>query len=227
MTWTALQVTLSRSGKLDKVTVSINSLGPLCSLSPEYWLSFSSADNAEEGVPLEEVVVLQKKGRASAGSNALILDTGNSDRGLFILPSVDGSRPERTSNKKIVPEGSVLISRLRPYLQQVVYVPFGICELLGVDAILCSTEYYVLTSKNTDVSIAYLAPWLLSKKVQNIFNQATTGGHHPRFNEELLLRLSIPESFHNSAVSVSRRVEELVMQHVHAQLEMARLIAER
>ncbi|WP_147463672.1 hypothetical protein [Pseudomonas coronafaciens] len=157
----------------------------------------------------------------------LILDTGNSDRGLFILPSLDGSRPERTSNKKIVPEGAVLISRLRPYLQQVVYVPYGICELLGVDGILCSTEYYVLTGKSAGRSIAYLAPWLLSKKVQGIFEQATTGGHHPRFNEELLLRLSVPEEFNELAVSMSRRVEVLVMQHVHAQLEMAKLIEKR
>jgi hypothetical protein len=211
---------------LDKVSVAQEELGPLCSLSPEYWLSFLSAQDAEGGIPLEEIVSLYKKTRSSIGENTLVLDTGNSDRGLFILPSSDGSRPQRTSNKKVVPEGSVLISRLRPYLKQVVYVPYGICELLGVDSILCSTEYYVLESKDSGSSIAYLVPWLLSSKVQSIFDQATTGGHHPRFNEELLLRLSVPKNIYDTSASTSKRVDSLVAQHLHAQLEMSKIIVQ-
>lgn len=210
---------------MDKITVCTEKLGKTFSFSPEHWLSLASANSMENGFRLDSIAILQKKGTTSFDKSVLVLDTGNSDRGLFILPFNTGEgRAQRVSNKKIVPEGAVLISRLRPYLQQVVYVPHGICHLLGVSGIVCSTEYYVLESKEPWRHIGFLVPWLLSKEVQSVFEQATTGGHHPRFNDDLLLRLSIPDRILSNRDEVSTEVERLVLSHVKAQLEMTRLI---
>lgn len=180
----------------------------------------------DKGCRLDSVAALQKKGTTNFDDSVLVLDTGNSDRGLFVLPFTTGEgRAQRVSNKKIVPEGSVLISRLRPYLQQVLYVPHGICALLGVSSIVCSTEYYVLESNEPGRHIGFLVPWLLSRDVQTVFDQATTGGHHPRFNDDLLLRLTIPDRVLSARDSVSTKVELLVVSHVQSQLNMAKLIS--
>ncbi len=212
---------------MDKVTVSSQNLGEIFSLSPEHWLSFTTAESLQSGTPLADIVNLQKRGTTKISDTALVLDTGHSDRGLLILPfNSNDNRTQRISNKKLVPEGAVLISRLRPYLQQVAYIPHGTCDLLGVTEILCSTEYYVLTSKNPILSPAFLVPWLLSSDVQGVFQQATTGGHHPRFNDELLLRLNVPDSILKNREAVAERVERLVITHLSAQLEMSRLVSE-
>ena len=211
---------------MDKVTIQTDKLGKTFSFSPEHWLSIASANSMDEGCRLDSVARLQKKGTSSFDESVLVLDTGNSDRGLFVLPFATGDgRAQRISNKKIVPEGSVLISRLRPYLQQVLYVPNGICKLLGVSGIVCSTEYYVLESSEPGRHIGFLVPWLLSKGVQTVFDQATTGGHHPRFNDDLLLRLTIPDRVLSSRDEVSSQVDDLVVSHVQSQLNMGRLIS--
>jgi len=209
---------------LDKVILHSNELGRDFSLSPEHWLSRILAKSLSTGAPLVEIVELQKKGTTKISATALVLDTGNSDRGLFILPfSGEKNRPQRTSNKKLVPEGAVLISRLRPYLQQVVYVPHGICSMLGVSEVLCSTEYYVLAPKEKH-SIAFLVPWLLSDEVQSVFEQATTGGHHPRFNDDLLMGLFVPDAVMENLDEISESVERLVVSHLKSQVEMRDLI---
>jgi hypothetical protein len=212
-------------GIMDKIIRHAHDLGGAFSLSPEHWLSFSSANTLTVGVCLADIVDLHKKGTAKINETAFVLDTGHSDRGLFILPfRSESDRTKRVSNKKIVPNGAVLISRLRPYLQQVVYVPHNATELLGVDEILCSTEYYVLVAKNKNESIAYLVPWLLSKEVQSVFDQATTGGHHPRFNDELLFRLFVSNEIIDCKHEVSRQVEALVVDHLICQKKMADIV---
>ena len=211
---------------MDKINIQGKHLGKLFSLSPEYWLSLHSANTLEKGIVLSTLVTLQKTGTNKLTNEKLVLDTGNTDRGLFILPTViNGQRIQRISNKKRVPEGSVLISRLRPYLQQVCYVPHGMSALLGVSEILCSTEYYVLVSKNSEISIAYLVPWLLSRNIQRVFEQATTGGHHPRFNDDLLMHLTIPPNFIQKHEEISIQVEKLTLQNLHTQINMNTLIS--
>lgn len=208
-----------------KVKVSAGALGDLSLLSPEYWLSSISADGMGAGTVLGEIVSLQKKSTSDV-ADAFVLDTGNSDRGLLVLPFITGKNSApRVSTKKVAPEGAVILSRLRPYLQQVAYIPHGICDVLGIERILCSTEYYVLVSKDDRHSIAYLVPWLLSEGVQTVFEQATTGGHHPRFNEELILKLTVPDHVIARRDETSRRVEQSVLDHVRAQLDVRALIA--
>lgn len=210
---------------MDKTSKKVSDLGRLYSLSPEYWLSTSSAELLQDGISLNDVVVLQKTTTTKIPDSALVLDTGNSDRGLLHIPKPTLLQPaKRVSTKKQVPPGAVLISRLRPYLQQVSYIPEDVKPLLGYSEVLCSTEYYVLTSKNED-SIAYLVPWLLTQEVQSVFQQATTGGHHPRFNDDLLMRLSIPKRIYDRRGEISQRVDEAVHQHIDAQLRQEDIIS--
>jgi len=115
-----------------------------------------------------------------------------------------------------LPEGSVIVSRLRPYLRQVAWVPHGLRRMIGGRDVVCSTEFYVLTPKD-DASIAFLVPWLLSDAVQTLFANATTGGHHPRFDEALLWSLRVPTSIWRRRDALSRRVEQATREALHAQ----------
>lgn len=193
-------------------------------LSPEYWLSKKQVGLFSDGIPLAEVVDLRRQTSGAAASTWLVLDTGNAERGLLSLKGNEAN--DRTSQKKLVPEGAVIVSRLRPYLQQVAFVPKGTAERLGKSAIYCSTEFYVLVSKNAKESIAYLAPWLLSAEVQAVFSQATTGGHHPRFDQSLLEQLTIPHDWHKRRKRTSALVETTVEQHLSSQIAMRALVAE-
>ena len=211
---------------MQKIKKTTKDLGGTLSLSPEYWLSNVSAESFIDGIMLAEIAELQKKGTSTIKQTSLVLDTGNSDKGLLHLPlsELNGGN-QRVSNKKIVPEGAVLISRLRPYLQQVSYIPKGLSKKLGVTEILCSTEYYVLTSTTSD-SIAFLVAWLLSSQVQSVFQLATTGGHHPRFNDDLLMKLSVSKDLFKNRNKLSDQVEKIVNLHIDSQLGMTSLLDE-
>ena len=126
---------------------------------------------------------------ASAASRFLVLDTGDAREGIILAnkPTVPGT--ELGSSKKRVQPGDVIISRLRPYLRQVAYVDPGLISD-GVE-IACSTEFYVLRSREAD-SIAFLVPLLLSRGAQEILNASQEGGHHPRFNLSALESLRVP-----------------------------------
>ncbi len=209
---------------LNKIMLKPAEFDAEVTLSPEYWLSHARAKRVSRGIPLSELVEISKAGLMKIPANSWVLDTGNADRGLLAM-KIENASPvkDRISHKKVVPEGSVLISRLRPYLRQVAFLPRGICERLGVSHIMCSTEFYVLTPK-TKESIAFLVPWLLTTAVQAVFGQATTGGHHPRFDESLLLSLAVSPEICASRDKSSREVENAVLSHVDAQLTIARLI---
>ncbi len=123
----------------------------------------------------------------------MVLDTSDVREGVVIGKKEPVTLSQVGSAKKIFERQDVLISRLRPYLRQVAFVDD---EVVGkeVDVIFaCSTEFFVLRSKNTD-SIAFLIPFLLSSPVQNVLAASQEGGHHPRFDEEALLTLPIPET---------------------------------
>ncbi|AVF42363.1 hypothetical protein AL486_23830 [Pandoraea apista] len=172
-----------------------------------------------------ELVEITRAGKMRTSPGSLVLDTGHAERGLLSLRGAGTSdQKERVSHKKYVPEGAVIISRLRPYLRQVAYIPHGINELVGVTDIYCSTEFYVLSPRNKSESIAFIVPWLLSDPVQNIFEQATTGGHHPRFDEGLLTRLSVPLDIMKDRDRLNREIAKAVTVHIEAQVSVATLV---
>jgi len=207
---------------LSKISIAAADLGEACSLSPEYWLSSRQLQSMASGIPLPDVATVNRQTVSRLSERAFVFDTGNADGGLINLRLQSDTAKGRISNKKRVPEGAVIISRLRPYLKQVAYIPVGFCDALGVEEVLCSTEFYVLIPVKTD-SIAFLVPYLLSAPVQDVFQQASTGGHHPRFDEQLLTGLSISKALMKSRREVSMDVEALVLSHVTAQVRMNRL----
>jgi len=207
---------------LSKIIVNSAELGESFCLSPEYWLAAKQLKGLGPGVSLEKIAIVSRVGVSTFRENALILDTGHADGGLFSLSLQASNGRDRVSHKKRAPEGAVIISRLRPYLRQVAYIPKGFCDLVGVSEVLCSTEFYVLLPSDSK-SIAFLVPWLLSEPVQDVFQQASTGGHHPRFDEELLTNLAVPKIVLEKRAQVSRRVEQLVTAHLEAQVGMQKL----
>jgi hypothetical protein len=138
---------------------------------------------------------------------AIVLDTSDAREGFI----VSSKYPTTTigSAKKIAKAGDVIISRLRPYLRQVAFVDDSFGEEV---LLLCSTEFFVLRTRTGD-SIAFLVPFLLSEKVQTVLSASQEGGHHPRFQEESLLSLSIAHALVENRQHASSRIEELAAGH--------------
>ncbi len=207
---------------VNKIVVATDGLGKDFNLSPEYWLSAYQASAMQEGILVETLVTITRQGRTATSGDTLVLDTGHAEGGFLNLRFDRTGGKERVSQKKIVPEGSVIISRLRPYLRQVAYVPVGLEKRLGVKQILASTEFYILRPIKEE-SIAYLTAWLLSTQVQKVLNDAATGGHHPRFDEEILMRMSVPNVLYKTRGKLSAEIQKLVDQHIDSQIGMAKL----
>lgn len=209
---------------MEKISIALHEVLASASLSPEQWLARSTLQASVAGIELSRIASITKKGSAVAPDRAIVLDTAHAVAGLLRLPEARaGASRTRISHKKFVPEGSVIVSRLRPYLRQVAYVPRGVQALAGAREILCSTEFHVLTPNGSD-SIAYLVPWLLSSEVQALFAKATTGGHHPRFDETLLRSLRVPHAIWRRRAKLSRAVEELTLAALGAQRALDDLV---
>jgi len=136
----------------------------------------------------------------------VVIDTGDAKEGFISTVKTPVEAPSIGSNKKVIMPGDVIISRLRPYLRQVAFVDQGIAFEENT-IIVCSNEFYVIRSINGS-SIAYLVPLLLSDEVQEILEASQEGGHHPRFNQNVLENLIIPSELLASKNEVSRRVEK-------------------
>ena len=138
--------------------------------------------------------------------DCIILDTTHAVEGFVRINPRNTSNPSIKSNKKEVIARDVIISRLRPYLRQVAFIPESLQGQLPRKSIMCSTEFYVLRSIDS-ASIAFLVPFLLSPAPQQVFAASQEGGHHPRFNSETLLDLPIPDGLINSRERISLMVE--------------------
>lgn len=139
----------------------------------------------------------------------VILDTTHVVKGFVRISSLDAQRASLKSSKKLLKAGDVIISRLRPYLRQVAYITrslFGPEET--TTSVLCSTEFFVLRSKSPE-SIAFLVPFLLAPRQQEVLCASQEGGHHPRFNASTLLELPIDADIMERREALSREVETL------------------
>ena len=149
---------------------------------------------------------------ADATQQFLVFATGDARDGLIrpTTPPCNGS--DIGSVKKRIRPGQVIISRLRPYLRQIAWIDAGLLESQEGDIeLLCSSEFYILESKDGG-SIAFLVPFLLSKRVQAVLSASQEGGHHPRFNERTLKSLPIPTSLIEQRTELSARIERAVHQ---------------
>ncbi|KEO82861.1 hypothetical protein [Tumebacillus flagellatus] len=137
----------------------------------------------------------------------VVFDTGDASEGK--TTGIKEFVTEIRSNKKIIKPGDVIISRLRPYLRQVAFIDANIYEE-DVD-LVCSTEFYILSPKSNE-SIAYLVPFLLSDVVQTVLANSIEGGQHPRFNESVLMTLSVPKKLLEKRELLSKQVESAIEQ---------------
>lgn len=184
-------------------------------------------DTLEPGVPLSEFVVSSRKSAdlsvRSQERNVLLIDTSDADRGFLNPHKSLCLLSDLVSTKKIVPPGSIMISRLRPYLKQIAYVSKN--SPSSDQQIVCSTEFYVLESRD-GVSIAFLVPWLLSESVQSALAAGQEGGHHPRFHENFLLSLRVPHSILLNRIEISEAVEVLVNMHTESMSKLQEMTDE-
>ncbi|WP_349409338.1 hypothetical protein [Pseudalkalibacillus sp. SCS-8] len=163
---------------------------------------------ASEYIPLNKVAkisneLFSKKNLKNLQSKLYLINTGDVVDGKII-----GNKPltnNINSTKKIIKQGDIIISRLRPYLRQVAYVD-NIHENMDEITNVCSTEFYVLSPIDTKESIAFLVPYLLSPQVQQVLSNAVEGSQHPRFNEDVLMSLNIPVHLINEQDSISNGV---------------------
>lgn len=174
-------------------------------LTPERYNPKRRMSDETDGLKLSEIAYLSddvltiKKGDEK---NLYQINTGDAMSGYLRIPS---SKDCLNSNKKILHRGDVIISRLRPYLKQVAFVD----ETSDDDALYASTEFYVLRSRN-DESIAFLVPYLLSDVAQSVFANSVEGSQHPRFKEEDINNLVIPNSLLKVRNELSTEVEKAI-----------------
>ena len=153
---------------------------------------------------------------ADATQQFLVLATGDADNGIIRPTEPPCAGGAIGSMKKRIRPGQVIISRLRPYLRQVAWIDAGLLASRGGHIeLVCSTEFYVLDSKDGE-SIAFLVPFLLSSRVQSVLAASQEGGHHPRFNELAVKSLPIPNQLLERRGELSARVERAVNRARHA-----------
>ena len=183
-------------------------LGPQFVLTPERYnpKRRMSLSYQNDGVLLSEIITLENDIVSSKKNSSVWYQINTSDAmgGYLRIPPI----PERlNSNKKILKQGDVIISRLRPYLRQVAYVDIDADEQLCV-----STEFYVLRTRNNE-SIAFLVPFLLSEAAQTVFSNSVEGSQHPRFKEEDLLNLVVPFQLFEMRRQISLEVDNAIAQY--------------
>lgn len=180
-----------------------------------------------DGVPLAELVTTVRKTVSptkNGGGTYLVLDTSDAREGIVIAQKVPVKGEELGSAKKVVQAGDVIISRLRPYLRQVAYVDPGIPGCGPTVELVCSTEFHVLRSARGE-QVGFLVGFLLSKAVQDVLAAAQEGGHHPRFNESVLLGLPVPRSLVEQAKEMSATITKSVKLYRESERAVSTMIA--
>ncbi len=196
-------------------------LGDACVLAPERYDPRRSV-TATSGPTLADVVDVVR-GMVQAGDDlgsCLVLDTSDAREGIVISRHAAKDGAELGSTKKAVRPGDVIISRLRPYLRQVAFVDRRVPHA-STASIVCSTEFYVLRAKDRR-SIAFVVPFLLCDRVQEVLAAAQEGGHHPRFSEMTLMTLAVPRSLLDTRDDVSRTVEAVIRSYRDGEAKMQR-----
>lgn len=105
------------------------------------------------------------------------------------------------SAKKRLMLGDVVISRLRSYLKQIAIVRCS-DDVPAVG----SSEFIVLRPKGK-LQAATLLAFLRSDLVQTVLRWSQDGTNHPRFDEETLLSIPVPETILNGQFPIRRAVE--------------------
>jgi type I restriction enzyme, S subunit len=123
---------------------------------------------------------------------------------------------EDGSTKKLFKEGDVVISRLRAYLREI-----SIVNTSSNIQAMGSTEFIVLRPQiNNEITAETLWTFLRSAPVQTVLKWCIDGSQHPRFSEDDLLNIPVPDvvvaaspklgSVFQSAIIARRHAQELL-----------------
>jgi hypothetical protein len=154
----------------------------------------------------------------------LVLDTSDAQEGMIMTSKEPVTSKELGSTKKIVRNGDVIISRLRPYLRQIAYLDDKLTALWPDNVVVaCSTEFFVLRGRDKQ-NIAFLVPYLLSVPIQEVLCASQEGGHHPRFNQKTLETLPLPEKLIEDRENISRSFVDAINSLREANLTIRNLI---
>lgn len=125
------------------------------------------------------------------------------------------SAAEIGSTKKRFRAGDVVISRLRSYLKEIAVVRTS-------DALpaVGSSEFIVLRPTGHGLSAETLMVFLRCPLVQTILQWSQDGSNHPRFAEEDLLAVPVPDA----ALRVQKKIDALVQEATDARRGAARLL---
>lgn len=190
-------------------------------LSPEQWLSHETLAGMTGSLVFGDIVDLIAVQATPPSNSKFILDTGNAREGLLDLTVLGNPDSNRVSSKKVARDGDLIISRLRPYLRQVAWLPNGASTLLGINEFYCSTEFFVFRRKGEKCGAGLLA-WLLSEPIQAMISDAATGGHHPRINVDLLLNAPVDEVFLDD--QLGENIARVLTGHLQGQRELLILL---
>ena len=208
--------------------ISIRSRSRLASpviLAPERYDPRRELDTkGDDVIELGEIIISAKKmvKPSMDVGQCLVLDTSDVREGIVIARKQPTVSAKIGSTKKELRHGDVIISRLRPYLRQVAFVDEEIPNAQNAQ-VLCSTEFFVLRPID-DLSIAFLVPFLLSRKIQEVLKASQEGGHHPRFIESALLTLPIPKKLLSQRTRISEAVKNSIQMYRASEKTIADMV---
>lgn len=122
------------------------------------------------------------------------------------------------STKKKFQAGDVVISRLRSYLREIAVV-----RTSPTIAAVGSSEFIVLRPREnakSKLTPETLLIYLRSLPVQTILKWSQDGSAHPRFDEDDLLAIPVPDS----VVRIAPKIDALVNEALTARAETAHLL---
>lgn len=163
---------------------------------------------------------------ASAGKGAMVR---NFDLGDALEPFLDDSKEpmpaaEVGSAKKQFKPGDVVVSRLRSYLREIAVVRTG----NGVPCV-GSSEFIVLRPAGKGLSAETILVYLCCPLVQAILKWSQDGSNHPRFNEDDLMALPVPDRLRDVSPTIERHVQAAIASRQEATrlLEDAKMIVQK
>jgi hypothetical protein len=153
---------------------------------------------------------------AKAGRGQMVQ---NFDITSALEPFIDDTEPKPSgeigSLKKRLQAGDVVISRLRSYLKEIAVVRTS--DTLPA---VGSSEFIVLRPRSGGISAETLMVFLRCPLAQTVLKWSQDGSNHPRFAEEDLLAIPIPDA----VLSVQKKIDGLVREAIEARRESARLL---
>jgi type I restriction enzyme, S subunit len=131
----------------------------------------------------------------------------------FFLPDIEPMpTTELGSAKKRFQQGDVVVSRLRSYLKEIAVVEAQFPACVG------STEFIVLRPRpDSEVSPELLLVYLRSEPVQKILRWCQDGSQHPRFKEEELIQIKIPNRLLSVQSEVKAKIRAAIQSFYDAQ----------